>query len=196
MATAGRKIEKIDAQTVRVWSSYHVAAKPGQFYLLRHYTFEEHAIVMASNQHLSLQYVTIFSFPGIGFILGGDQHHFELLQCRIGFPENERRPITVTADGFHVDQSQGFIKLMECDFGYMGDDCINIHDNIHSGGGAAVAMSAINNGDTTHYSLLENILFENNLFKEMPGPAIQATSFKNLVIRNNSFINLAKPRLL
>jgi hypothetical protein len=48
-------------------------------------------------------------------------------------PENERRPITTTADGFHVAQSQGFIRLEDCDFGYLGDDCINIHDNIHSG---------------------------------------------------------------
>jgi hypothetical protein len=296
---------------------------------------------------LSLQYVTIYSFPGIGFITGGDQHHFELLHCRITFPENERRPITTTADGFHVAQSQGFIRLEDCDFGYMGDDCINIHDNIHSGvrrvdahtlvatnivvwscpyaagdsveirngdysptgftgtlktstpdykkkevtlvfdeelpsrigsdaiffnhrygshnciirncyfhenrargvlcntadwliegnrffhnqhsamlliadvgpswsegfgarnvvvrnnqfessncfgagDGAVVGLGATSNGDTTHYPLLENILFENNGFKEMTGPAIEARSFKNLVIRNNSIINLEK----
>jgi hypothetical protein len=128
-----KKIDKIDPETVRVWPSDRVPAKPGQLYLLRHYTYAKHAIVMASNTHLSLQYVTIFSFPGIGFISGGDQHHFELLHCRITYPDQERRPTTTTADGFHVTQSQGFIRLEGCDFGYMGDDCVNIHDNVHSG---------------------------------------------------------------
>lgn len=342
-----QKIEKLDAQTVRVWPSYPIPAKTGQLYLLRHYTYDKHAIVMAGNTHLSLQYVTIYSFPGIGFIVGGDQHHFELLHCRITYPEGQRRPITTTADGFHVGQSQGFIRLEDCDFGYMGDDCINIHDNIHSGvrrvdahtlvaerivawmcpyspgdlieirngdysptgytgklkgskadyknkevtlvfeqelparitsdailfnhrygsrnciirncyfhenrargvlcntadwliegnrffhnqhsamlliadvgpnwsegfgarnviihnnqfdssncigagDGAVVGMSAISGGSTTPYPLLENILFENNVFKEMTGPAIEATSFKNLIIRNNRIINSQK----
>jgi hypothetical protein len=343
-----KKIEKLDSQTVRVWPTYPVPAKVGQLYLLRHYTYEKHAIVMSSNTQLSLQYVTIFSFPGIGFIVGGDQHHFELLHCRITYPDNERRPITTTADGFHVTQSQGFIRLEDCDFGYMGDDCVNIHDNIHSGvrrvdahtlvaeaivpwmcpyaagdiveirngdysptgfkaklkdakpdyktkettlifdqalpaaiasdailfnhrygshnciiqncyfhenrargvlcntadwliegsrffhnqhsamlliadvgsswsegfgaqnviirnnqfessncigtgDGAMVSLSATSLGSITHYPLLENIIFDNNTFKEMTGPAIEARSFKNLVIRNNTFINNDKP---
>lgn len=128
-----KKIDSLDAQTVRVWPSWPVPAKVGQLYLLRHYTFEKHAIVIGSNSHLSLQYVTIFSFPGIGFIAGGDLHHLELLHCSITYPAGGRRCITTTADGFHVDQSQGFIRLEDCDFGYMGDDCVNIHDNIHSG---------------------------------------------------------------
>ena len=49
-----------------------------------------------------------------------------------------------------------------------------------------MGLGATSNGDTTHYPLLENILFENNGFKETTGPAVEAGSFKNLVIRNNS----------
>ena len=127
------KIDSIDAQTVRVWPTKVVPAKVGQLYLLRHYTFEKHGIHMSSNTHLSLQYVNIYSFPGIGFIVEGDQHHFELLHCRITYPEGGHRCITTAADGFHVERSQGFIRLEDCDFGYMGDDCVNIHDNIHAG---------------------------------------------------------------
>jgi hypothetical protein len=340
-----KKIDKLDAQTVRVWPTWPVPAKAGQLYLLRHYTYEKHGIVMASNTHLSLQNVTIYSFPGIGFISGGDQHHFELLHCRITYPVNEKRCITTTADGFHVGQSQGFIRLADCDFGYMGDDCVNIHDNMHGGvrrvdahtlvaerivpwmcpyatgdpieirrgdysptgftgtlqsatpdykknevtltfdqslpakidsdavlfnhrygshnciiqncyfhenrargilcntadwliegnrffhnqhsamlliadvgsswsegfgarnvivrnnqfesenclgtdNGAVIGIGADNNGEITHYPLLQDILFENNVFKEMPGPAIEATSFKNLIFRNNDVINI------
>jgi hypothetical protein len=53
-------------------------------------------------------------------------------------------------------------------------------------------MSATSGGSATHYPLLENILFENNVFNEMTGFALEATSFKNLVIRQNSFINREK----
>jgi parallel beta helix pectate lyase-like protein len=338
-----KRIEKLNDQTVRVWPSYRVPAKAGHLYLLRHYTYEKHAMVMSGNSQLSLQYVTIFSFPGIGFIAGGDQSDFELLHCRITFPDHERRPITTTADGFHVAQSQGFIRMEDCDFGYMGDDCVNIHDNIHSGvrrvdahtlvaenivawscpyapgdaveirgydysptgftgtvktatsdykkkevtlvfeqelpgrvhsdailfnhryhshnciirncyfhenrargvlcntadwliegnrffhnqhsamlliadvgpnwsegfgaqnvivrdnqfeaanslgalDGAVVALSATSGGNVTHYPLVQNVLFENNEFKDMTGPAIAATSFKNLTIRQNGVI--------
>ena len=48
------------------------------------------------------------------------------------------------------------------------------------------------NGSPSRYLLLENILFENNVFQEMTGPAIEAASFKNLVISNNTFINREK----
>jgi hypothetical protein len=346
-----QKIVSIDPQTVRLWPSRPVAPKVGQLYLLRHYTFEKHGILMWSNTHLSLQNVTIFSFPGIGFIVGGDQDHFELLHCRITYPDNEHRCITTTGDGFHVDRSQGYIRMEDCDFGYMGDDCVNIHDNFHAGirvvdahtliaegivdwrcpfaagdvveirkgdfsptgfqgkllsskpnyktsettlvfdralpshlgsdsilfnlrygsrncviqncyfhenrargilcntanwliegnhffhnqfsaillladvggswkegfgaqnviirnsqfessnsigasDGAVVGIEANNNDSPTPYPLLQNFLFENNLFKEMTGPAIQAASFKNLVIRQNKFINVDKAPLV
>jgi hypothetical protein len=130
---APTKIELLDPKTVRVCTSRPLAPIVGKLYLLRHYADAKDGIAMDSNKHLSLRDVTIYSFPGIGFIVGGVQQNLELLHCRITHPGNEHRPITTTADGFHVTQSQGFIKLDHCDFGYMGDDCINIHDNIHMG---------------------------------------------------------------
>jgi hypothetical protein len=342
-----KKIESLNPQTVRVWPSWAMAPKVGQLYLLRHYTDAKHGVVMGFNTHLSLQDVTIFSFPGSGFHVGGDQHHFECLRCRITFPPNERRPITVTADGFHVAQSRGFIRLEDCEFGYSGDDGVNIHDNFHAGvrrvddhtlvaehivawripydvgdpveirngdysptgfsgkvtqatanyktseltlvfdeklpdhipwdamlfnhrynshnyiirncyfhenrargilaltgdgliegnhfffnqysalhleagwsegygahnvivrnnrfdsvnpfganDGSIVYVSAAGAEDSpTHFPLLENIIIENNLFREMSGPAVEATSFRNLTVRGNRFINLEPPSL-
>lgn len=142
------RIESLDPQTVRVWLPHPVAPVVGQLYLLRHHIYDKHCILMNGNAHLSLQEVTIFSFPGIGFLVTGDQHHFELLHCRISYPKNQRRCITTTSDGFHVDQSQGFIKLEDCDFGYTGDDTVNIHVNIHMGvrqvdGHTLVAMGIV-----------------------------------------------------
>jgi len=128
------RIESLDTQTVRVWPSQPVTPKVGQLYLLRHYLFDKHAFVLASNTFLSLQDVAIFSFPGNGFQTGGDQHHVELVNCRITYPPNAHRSITLTGGGFMLDQSHGFIKLENCDFGYSGDDCVDIHDaDIHAG---------------------------------------------------------------
>jgi hypothetical protein len=128
-----KKIEQLDPHTVRVWPSYPMKPIVGHLYLLRHYTYEKHAVTMGGNAHISLRNLNIYTFPGIGFVTGGDQHHFELVNCRIAPPANQRRPISTTADGFHVAQSQGFIRLEQCEFSFMGDDCVNIHDNIHMG---------------------------------------------------------------
>ncbi len=345
------KIDQLDRQTVRVWPAHRIEPIVGHLYLLRHYTYEKHGITMGDNVHLSLRNVNIYTFPGIGFITGGDQHHFELINYRIAPPADEHRPISTTADGFHVAQSQGFIRLEQCEFSFMGDDCINIHDNIHMGvrrvddytlvvtqivpwqcpfaagdpvelrngdlsptgftaklksaipdykkneitlifseklplriqgnailfnrrygsrnviirncyfhenrargvlcnsadwliennrffhnqhaalllqpdvspglwsegfgarnvivrgntfgscnpkgtsDGAAVVLSATVRRGCSHYPLLDGILFEKNQFDEMPGPAITATSFKNLIIRDNVIVNRDKPAL-
>jgi hypothetical protein len=61
-----------------------------------------------------------------------------------------------------------------------------------TGDGAVIGIGADDNGEVTHYPLLQDILFEDNVFKEMPGPAIEATSFKNLIFRNNEVINIEK----
>lgn len=128
-----RRIDSIDPLTVRIWPSQPVVPIVGQPYLVRHYDFEKHGIVMYSNAHLSFQNVTIYSFPGIGFVVGGDQHHFELLHCCIAYPEKEHRSMTATGGGLWLGQSQGFIKLEDCDFGHTGDDCVDIHDNFQKG---------------------------------------------------------------
>ena len=61
--------------------------------------------------------------------------------------------------------------------------------------GAAVYVTADLYGSPSHYPLLESLLLDSNRFEEVTGPAIRATSFKDLVIRGNSFINLEKPAI-
>lgn len=127
------KIESLDARTVRVYPSYHVTPKVGQLYQLRHYMYEKHAMVISNNAHQTIQDVNLFSFPGEGFVVGGDQHHFELKHCSIVKKRDEHHTLSLTADGVHIGHSQGFIKIEDCDFGNMGDDCINLHDVTHAG---------------------------------------------------------------
>ena len=43
-----KKIEKIDAHTVRVWPSYPLPVVPGKLYLLRHYISDKHCIILSN----------------------------------------------------------------------------------------------------------------------------------------------------
>jgi hypothetical protein len=49
--------------------------------------------------------------------------------------------------------------------------------------GPVIQLGATVRRGTSHYPLLEEILFEVNQFEETPGPTILAASFKNLASR-------------
>jgi hypothetical protein len=105
----------------------------GRSYLIRNTTYERHAFVLHDNAHLTFQALHIRSFPGAGLVVNGDQHHWQLLGCSIDREPGSDRPISTTADGLHVSQSQGYLRIQDCRFGWMGDDCINVHDTISQG---------------------------------------------------------------
>ncbi|OPA73370.1 hypothetical protein BVG16_28985 [Paenibacillus selenitireducens] len=100
-----------------------------QTYIVRHYIYDANAFELHGNQHLQMQHVTIYSAPGHGFVTTGDQHHWALERCRIVKRPGTTRCISVTADGCHISNSQGYFRIENCDFSYNGDDCLNIHDN-------------------------------------------------------------------
>jgi hypothetical protein len=85
-------------------------------------------IKMSANTNLTLTNITIYSTPSHGFISEGEQHHWQLLDTHIRLRPGTKRPVTTTADHHHVAQSQGYMKMIGCDFGWGGDDCLNVHD--------------------------------------------------------------------
>ncbi len=96
---------------------------------MRHYNYDQGGFHIYDSTHLLFTNVTVYSCPGMAFIVKGDSHHLEWNGVRILPRPGEPRPITCTADHFHVSNSLGWLKFEGCDFGYGGDDCINIHDN-------------------------------------------------------------------
>ena len=38
--------------------------------------------------------------------------------------------ISATADGVHLADTNGHFRVSGCDFSYMGDDSLNVHDNL------------------------------------------------------------------
>ncbi|BBH22403.1 hypothetical protein Back11_37480 [Paenibacillus baekrokdamisoli] len=126
------KISVMSNNIVRVelprHESFHFL-KQGQTYIVRHYIYDANAFELHGNQHLRMANVTIYSAPGHAFVTTGDQHHWALEHCRIIKRPGTTRCISVTADGCHVSNSQGYFIIENCDFSYNGDDCLNIHDN-------------------------------------------------------------------
>ncbi|MDF2922410.1 MAG: hypothetical protein K0R57_1324 [Paenibacillaceae bacterium] len=107
--------------------------EPGQVYQLRHYEYDTVAIWLEDSRHMTLEHVTLYSCPGSGIVGRGDLSHLHLLHCQITVRPGTDRAISTTADGLHIGTSQGHIIIEHCDFGYCGDDCINLHDNTTMG---------------------------------------------------------------
>lgn len=103
--------------------------KKDELYLVRHYTYDLHGFNIKDVENFSFKEVVIYSVPGMGYVVSGDSHHFELQYCKIVQRPATKRYITACADGFHMCQSKGYFKIEHCDFSFMGDDAINIHDN-------------------------------------------------------------------
>ncbi|EIP98587.1 hypothetical protein OpiT1DRAFT_03045 [Opitutaceae bacterium TAV1] len=127
------RTEVLDSRRVRVFTRQAAAFSAGQLYCIRGFLYDRPAFLLDNNTHTSLQDVTIHSFPGAGFVLHGDQSHTGFLRCRIAIRPGSGRPISCTADGIHVAQSRGYLRIEDCVIGNLGDDCVNIHDNTAAG---------------------------------------------------------------
>lgn len=128
--------EKVTPNTLRLFCrrpEHMTFLSEGQTYRMRHFVYDANGISMDSNQHLTLEDITIYSAPGHALISSGDQHHWQLLHCSLKRRPGKTRCISATADGHHISNSQGFYRMEHCDFSYNGDDCLNIHDNSCTG---------------------------------------------------------------
>lgn len=102
----------------------------GEVFLVRHSPRRGAALVADDCSHVTLINLTIFSSPGACFVISGETHHVRLDSCVIGLRPDSNRHQSTDADGYHIVQSQGYHIIENCDFSYMGDDDVNIHDCI------------------------------------------------------------------
>jgi len=105
----------------------------GETYFLRHQYYEMPAFRIGDSSHLLFDNVTIYSMPGMGWTNRGEMSHWGFRNCKITRREGSRRPVTTTADGFHVVESLGNLLLENCEFTGISEDNINIHDNCFQG---------------------------------------------------------------
>ena len=171
-------MEKVGSSTMRfyamdpAWTAKRL--KTGQVYHLRHYEYDTVAIMLEDSRHTTINNVTLYSCPGSGIVGNGNLSHLHVLNSKITVRPGTDRAISTTADCFHIRNSQGFIIIENCDFGYAGDDCINIHDNTSMG------VQRINDNSLIAFRVSkDSVLFETGDTVELRHPDLSPMSFQS-----------------
>jgi len=122
-------------------NTFHVSAnnyKPvmtnGKYYNIRHLYYQKIAFKIIHSNDILFDTDTIYSNPGMSWVLTDSAHNVRLFNCSIKRSTGSRNPYTSGADGVHADQSSGNIELSNCYFTGLGDDTVNLHNNCWQGG--------------------------------------------------------------
>lgn len=102
----------------------------GDVWLVKHYNYSGPAFSHSSGTNITYKDITVHSGPGGGIYLSSQYtHHVRFDGVTIGLnPENaDHIRMSTTADALNFKNTGGYIIVENCDVGYQGDDCINIH---------------------------------------------------------------------
>lgn len=103
----------------------------GEVYLLRHHVYGGNAFNVYNTSNITFSGIKLYAVAGMGWLIKNRSEHFQLLGCVIGLdPEHDDNRISTTADGVHIANTNGKFRISGCDFSFMGDDDVNVHDNI------------------------------------------------------------------
>ena len=103
----------------------------GEVYLLRHHVYGGNAFNVYNTSNITFSGIKLYAVAGMGWLIENRSKHFQLLGCVIGLdPEHDDNRISTTADGVHIANTNGKFRISGCDFSFMGDDDVNVHDNI------------------------------------------------------------------
>lgn len=102
----------------------------GEVYLLRHHVYGGNAFNVYNTSNITFSGIKLYAVAGMGWLIENRSEHFQLLGCVIGLdPEHDDNRISTTADGVHIANTNGKFRISGCDFSFMGDDDVNVHDN-------------------------------------------------------------------
>ncbi len=106
--------------------------KNGDVFLLRHYVYDGNVFNVYNTENITFENVKIYGAAGMGWLIEGRSQRFQLLGCVVGLdPEHENdHRVSATADAVHIANTNGHFRISGCDFSFMGDDCVNVHDNL------------------------------------------------------------------
>ena len=102
----------------------------GEVYCLRYEMYGTNAFVTTASEHITFEDVTVWSTPGMAFIVTGATKYFHFNRCVVAIRPGTNRNMSATTDSMHIGNTGGFAIVENCDFGWAGDDGINIHDNV------------------------------------------------------------------
>lgn len=103
----------------------------GDVFLLRHNVYNGNVFPVTESSNITFSNIDIYSAAGMGWLITDRCDHFQLLNCTVGLANSENAEhISTTADAVHIANTNGHFRIDGCDFSYMGDDCVNVHDNV------------------------------------------------------------------
>lgn len=154
----------------------------GDCYRFRHYEYDIAAVIIVDSREVTMECLTIYSAPGSGFVGNGDISGLHFDHCRITVRPGTLRSISTTADCLHICNSQGNFVIENCEFGYAGDDCINIHDN------ASMGITVLDEYSLLAHRVDQNaILFEAGYPVELRNPDLSETGYVSRVLETEYF---------
>ncbi len=108
----------------------------GQRVLVRHHVYSAHAFECRDCERIAIENVTIRSAPGMGFVFTGGAGGILLRKNLIApscSPNCLRAEPSLAADGAHLAAIGGGVLIENNDFGWQGDDSLNITGLLISG---------------------------------------------------------------
>lgn len=102
-----------------------------KLYIVRHHMYDGTFCIIENTKNALIENVSLYGGPGMGFIISG--HSSGIVFKNLLVTKRNNNPISLIADGVHSNESDGNIVFDGCEFAFLGDDAINIHDRIHYG---------------------------------------------------------------
>jgi hypothetical protein len=135
---ATSKTTSLGNSTLRFYTSkgngwfYDRGFRLGQYYLLRHYSYEYPGNDIEYNNNLTFSNVTVYSTLGMGFSLN-DNQYYQVINSRLVREPGSIYHLSSASDGVNISKSYGYFKLQNDEIANCGDDNINIHDGTSEG---------------------------------------------------------------
>ena len=104
----------------------------GEVYILRHYVYDTQFMGIRSSTDVTVDGVTLYGYPGSGFVVDKKASHFQIINSFIGAnPEyKETRHTSLGADAIHIVNTDGCFNIENNDISGQGDDALNVHDGL------------------------------------------------------------------
>jgi hypothetical protein len=134
-APPNRTLEWLSGNTARLHAfddarrnNFRRYAAVGDLFRARHYAYGAAAVGLRRSGHITLTGVKIYACPGMAVVGRDRPHHVRLSDCAIVRRPDADRMISCTADHINFGDTLGYLIVENCDVGWGGDDCINVHN--------------------------------------------------------------------
>ena len=173
-----------------------------KLYVIRHHMYNGTFCIIEDTKKARIENVALYGGPGMGFEISG--HSSEITFKNLVITKRNNNPISLCADGVHSRESDGNIVFDGCEFAFLGDDAINIHDRIHYRikkiSSVIIEFDAdirVNKGDilefrnndfspTSFFAKVNDIYMKDNYYHiEVDSPIPESISEKSIIFNRN-----------